>query len=435
VSSPIWNLEGIEKVRGMLELFLESSSRTNELQERKYWYPLSAATYGTDEILQALDSMCSFRTTMWEKTAAFEREFAAYTGAASAVMVNSGSSADLLMCFLMTQPGGHRLKPGDEILVPAVTWPTQIWSAMMAGLQVKLVDVDPATLNVDLEDLERSIGPKTKAIFLVHLLGNPCDMDAVRSLAREHGLLILEDCCEALGSTYDGEHVGSFGEAAAYSFFFSHHMTTMEGGAVTCVDEADGDRLKVLRAHGWSRNVGEPTYDISAYPDVDPRYAFVNWGFNVRPTELQAGFGLVQLARLPLFTQRRAELAERFTSYVKGEPWLATPAVADKAVPSWMCLGIRVAGDAPFSARDLTAHLEDAGVETRPLVAGNIARQPVAEIFPEMSARDLPGADEVHGRAFYVGLSPYSDLETMDHLIDVFEQFLHKVRSGAMLAG
>lgn len=427
MSTAPWNLPDIERIRGTLELFLESSSRTNELADRKYWYPLSAATYGAEEILQALDSLCSFRTSMWEKTAAFEGAFAATVGAPGAVMVNSGSSADLLLCFLLTGGEERRLAPGDEILVPSVTWPTQIWSAMMAGLEVKLVDADPASMNVDLEDLRRCVSPRTKAIFLVHLLGNPCPMDEITAIAEEHDLLILEDCCEALGSTYGGRHVGSFGEGASYSFFFSHHMMTMEGGAVTC-RAADVDRLKMLRAHGWSRNLATPAYDVERFPDIDPRYAFVDWGFNVRPTELQAGFGLVQLDRLEGFAQRRKELADRFTAYVATTEWLATPRVEPRAEPSWMCLGVRVLPGAPFTAADVTAHLESAGVETRPIVAGNIARQPVAVRFPGLAGRDLPGADEIHQRGFYVGLSPYTDLETMDRLIDVLDAFLERAQ-------
>ena len=227
-----FNIPSIEKLGGVLDLFLEHSNRINEKSPRKYWYPLSMATYGTEEILQALDSLCSFRTTMWEKTSEFERRFSEYQNSAGAVMVNSGSSADLLMCHLLADPLHPLLPSGAEILVPVVTWPTQLWSVMMAGFKLKLVDVDPETLNIDLDDLERSITPNSKAIFLVHLMGNPCQMDRIQALAKLHGLIIIEDCCEALDSTYAGVKVGNFGICSSYSFFFSHHMTTMEGGMI-----------------------------------------------------------------------------------------------------------------------------------------------------------------------------------------------------------
>ena len=288
------NNETTHKLSGVIELLLDSSNRINEAKPQRYWYPLSMATYGVEEILEAVDSMCSFRTTMWEKTSEFEQRFATYQGSEHGVMVNSGSSADLLLCFLLMDPAWARLERGDEILIPAVTWPTQIWSALMAGMKVRLVDVDPRTLNIDLDDLEHKITDKTRALFLVHLMGNPCQMDRILALADKHSLLLLEDCCEALGAEWNGVQVGNFGLGGSFSFFFSHHMTTMEGGMVVCQDPDMADRLKVLRAHGWLRNVEGDRFEL-ADGTIDPRYAFVDWGFNVRPTEVQAGFGLSQL--------------------------------------------------------------------------------------------------------------------------------------------
>ncbi len=404
-------------------MLLEAHSRINEAKPVKYWYPLSMASYGVEEILEALDSMCSFRTSMWEKTRQFELLFARYQGCTDAVMVNSGSSADLLLSFLLTGPPSPKLGKGDEILIPAVTWPTQVWSPMMAGLKVRLVDVDPGTLNVSLEDLERKITPSSRAIFLVHLLGNPCDMGRILEIAKKHDLVVLEDCCEALGSEWDGVKVGNFGLGAAFSFFFSHHITTMEGGMVTTSDPGIADQLRILRAHGWLRNV-----ELSRYPaqgrEVDMRYSFVNWGFNLRPTELQAGFGLQQLAKLPIFTKRRAELASRFFSYIDGTRFLSRPAVSSRACPVWMALPIVLKECAPFRRFDLTNHLESSGVETRPIVAGNLGRQPAACMFEDLRAGSLPGADIVHDRGFYVGLSPFFENAAMDRLTDCIEKFL-----------
>lgn len=420
----MYNIPSIEKLSGIVDLFLEHSSRINEAKSTKYWYPLSLATYGTEEILQALDSLCSFRTTMWEKTTEFEKRFAAYQQSGHAVMVNSGSSADLLACHLLTSPAAPMLKAGDEILVPVVTWPTQIWSPMMAGLKVKLVDVDPLTLNISIPDLEKSITPQTKAIFIVHLMGNPCDMDAVCALAKKHNLLILEDCCEALGAEYNGVKVGNFGLAGTFSFFFAHHMVTMEGGMIVTPQRQQADDLKILRAHGWIRNIdGESHIKSIEDENVDPRYAFFNWGFNVRPTDLQAGFGLSQLEKIKGFNEQRNRLAERFFDYIDSSTWLKRPLVHPLAKPCWFALPLMVDAQAPFSRAQLTRHLEEAGVETRPVVAGNIARHPVAKVFPEFKERAFPGADEIHQRGFYVGLSPLFDDSTMDRLITVFEDF------------
>jgi CDP-4-dehydro-6-deoxyglucose reductase, E1 len=420
------NIENILKLRGIIDLLLESESRINESKAIRYWYPLSLATYGTDEILEALDSMCSFRTSMAEKTLLFERQFARWHETADAVMVNSGSSADLLLCLLLTNPLNPLVQPGAEIIIPVVTWPTQVWSAMMAGLKVKFVDVDPQTLNVDIDDLETAIGPDTRALFLVHLMGNPCEMDRARAIAKKHDLYILEDCCEAMGATWDGVKVGNFGIGAAYSFFFSHHITCMEGGMVAVSNMAYAEQLRLLRAHGWVRNVDPSSHQLHNYPDIDPRYAFVNWGLNVRPTEVQAGFGIRQLEKVDHFSRRRAEIAERFGTYIGASPWLSMPRVSDKAVPSWLALPLMLAKDAPFNRAEITAFLESRGIEIRPIVAGNLARHPVGKLFPEFQLRNYPGANAVHERGFYIGLSPLQSDENVDRLIATFDEFLKK---------
>ncbi|MEW6323930.1 MAG: DegT/DnrJ/EryC1/StrS family aminotransferase [Nitrospirota bacterium] len=417
------NNESSKKLAGVIELLLESSSRINEAKRQRYWYPLSMATYGVEEIIEAIDSMCSFRTTMWEKTREFERRFATYLGCSDSVMVNSGSSADLLLCFSLMDAQRRLLNRGDEVLVPIVTWPTHIWSVMMAGLRVRFVDVDPATLNVDLDDLERKITPASKAIFLVHLMGNPCQMDRILEIAGMHNLIVLEDCCEALGAEWNGVKVGNFGVGGSFSFFFSHHMTTMEGGMVVCRDEEAADRLRILRAHGWLRNVDKPSPE-ALDETLDHRYAFVNWGFNVRPTEIQAGFGLHQLQKLPAFNQRREKLAGRFFAFIDQTLFLSRPRVSPLARPAWLALPLLVKSDAPFCRKELTDYLEKEGVETRPIVAGNIAKHPVARLFSEFNEGQFPLADIVHRNGLYLGLSPLQSDATMNRLLECLTNFL-----------
>jgi CDP-4-dehydro-6-deoxyglucose reductase, E1 len=404
-------------------MLMESSSRINDLKPVRYWYPLSAATYGVEEVLEAVDSMCSFHTSMGEKTRSFERQFADYQGCAEAVMVNSGSSADLLTSFLLTNPLAPLLNQGDEVIVPVVTWPTQIWSPKMAGLSVRLVDVDPETLNLDFADLERKCTSKTKAIFPVHLMGNPCDMDRLLAFAKERDLIIVEDCCEALGSTWRGQKVGTFGIASAFSFFFSHHLVTMEGGMVCCNDAVVADHLRILRAHGWTRNTETLSF-ADGLADIDARYAFVNWGFNLRPTELQAGFGVVQLARLEKFNTRRNKLAAQFFSFIDTLEWLQRPKVCEPARPVWFALPLMVSPGAPFTKSDIISFLEKKGIETRPIVAGNIARHPVTKLFLEFENEEFPGADQVHDRGFYIGLTPIVTDEELERLVDTFKSFL-----------
>ena len=419
------NLEQTQQLRGPLQALIDEGSRINSYKSQKYWYPLSLATYDVEEVLAAVDSLCSFRTTMWEKTAEFERQFAKQQKSEEAIMVNSGSSADLLIAFALANPQANLIAPGDEVLVPSVTWPTQIWSAMMAGFKVRLVDTDPVTLNMDMKDLEAKIGPRTRAVSLVHLMGNPCDMDQVLTLCKKHDLILIEDCCEALGSRFDGQPVGTFGLAGAFSFFFSHHITTMEGGMIICQDQNLSDLFRLLRAHGWARNTKYT--QIESQTDLDARYMFLNWGFNVRPTELQAGFGLEQLKRLPSFNLQRVQNATYFQSYLgRHSGLMQMMKVHPKSECAWFALPIMLAEDCPFSKSEFLGFLEAQGVETRPIVAGNLARQPAFRLFPDIGESYLPGADAVHERGFYLGLHPFDGRKNLDRLAETFEEFILK---------
>jgi len=419
------NLKYTFQLREPVQALLSEASRINSYKPEKYWYPLSMATYDVEEILAAIDSLCSFRTTMWEKTGRFERQFSDFAGSPEAIMVNSGSSADLLIAFALVNPQNKFLNRGDEILVPSVTWPTQLWSPMMAGLKVRFVDTDPNTLNMDFDDLESKIGPKTRAISLVHLMGNPCDMDRAASICKKYDLILIEDCCEALGAKYKGRSVGTFGMAGSFSFFFSHHITTMEGGMIICRDQPLSDLFRLLRAHGWARNAKYANPESEE--GLDPRYMFLNWGFNVRPTELQAGFGLEQLRRLPAFNAQRFQNASYFQKYIdRHSSIMRLMEVLPGAECSWFALPIMLTPKCHFKKADLLTYLEEEGVETRPIVAGNLARQPVCRLYPELREGDLPGADAVHDRGFYIGLHPFEAKKNLDRLIEVFEKFICK---------
>lgn len=423
------NLEKMRDLIAPLERILETSSRSNLRKPQKYWYPLSLATYGLEEILEAIDSLCSFRTSMWEKTAEFEAQFARYTGSGETVMVNSGSSANLLLMFSLRDPAEPILRPGDEILVPAVTWPTQLWSVTMAGFQPVLVDVNPRTLNMDLSKAEELMNEKTKGLFLAHVMGNPCDMEQALRLCKSHGLLLLEDACEALGASYKGKMVGTWGLGGTFSFFFSHHITTMEGGMLVCNNPELADRFRALRAHGWIRDQRRQR-TTSAQPrrtSEDPRYTFINWGFSMRPTELQAAFGIQQLIKSPFFEARRADLADRLRAFLNSwKDWLKVPEISHGAKPCWFAFPILVAKEAPFTRDQIAIFLDASGVETRPILAGNIARQPIMKHFKDIVRGELPGADEVNDCGFYVGLSPVQDDSCLARLKEIFDKFLKR---------
>ena len=408
--------EVVSSVSAAVEESFQSASK-----HPKYWYPLATPTFGSDEILEALESMVSFKTTMWDKTRKFEEEFGQRYGA-EAIMVNSGSSADLLLMFGMNKKSGGPLSDGDVILVPAVTWPTQIWSIMMAGFIPRLVDVDPRTMNVDIQDLKLKISSDVKALFLVHLMGNPADMDAIQEICKDNDLYLLEDCCESIDAKYGDEFVGNFGVGASFSFFFSHHITTMEGGMILTKDPEFAHRMRLLRAHGWARHIAT-TEEIEK--GIDPRYTFVNWGFNVRPTELQAGFGIHQLRKLSEFNDLRNRNAKKLQAvFSKFADLFSVMQVTEKGSCSWFAFPVLINKSAPFTREDLTSYLEKLGVETRPVVAGNIARQPgFKNLVPNFDS-SLPGADIIHEQGFYIGIHPVDYSTQIAELDEILKQFI-----------
>jgi len=395
---------------------LQKNSKNFFINKKKYWYPLSLPTYGESEVRQAVDSMIKYRTTMWDKTNKFEKKFSKLTKSKYSIMVNSGSSSDLLMSFSLIDRKLKLLKKNDEIIIPILTWPTHIWSAMMAGLKVKFVDIDKRTLNIDISELKRNITKKTKAIFLVHALGNPCNMDAISYLAKKHKLIILEDCCEALGSKFGKNFVGNFGLAASYSFFFSHHITTMEGGMITTNDNKFYQNLKYLRSHGWDRNF---------YKKNQKNFNFVNWGFNVRPTELQAGFGLEQIKKVYQFNLRRKKLYKLFITKFSKNPNIYFPFVEKKSSPSWFSIPIILTEKSKFKKKQLISYLEKNGIESRPIIVGNLQKHPVGKIFKEFGEKKFPNADYIHNKGIYIGLSPITDDKTFKKMMKVFEKFLN----------
>ena len=379
-------------------------------QSQAYRYPLGYNTWDEEEVAAATACLESRMTTMWTKTEAFEAQFAQYVGAKHAVMVNSGSSADLVTMLALRESG--ILQRGDEILIPAVTWPTQVWSAIEAGFSVKLVDVKTSTLNTTAEILEAAVTPKTKAVFLVHLMGNPCDMDAVGELCQRKGLLLLEDCCEALGASYDGRKVGTFGFAGTFSFFASHHISTMEGGMVV-TDNADfADACRLMRAHGWARDLKHRNGDIDVLARYgsheDPRYLFLGMGFNFRPTELSAEIGRVQLRKLDTMNAHRnrnaAVIHDRFR--VTNGHFIQHLTPVWKAEPAWFALPFVLREGLPYTREQVCAYLKGYGIDTRPIVGGNLARHPAFWKYRDIAAGPLTGADEVHDRGFYIGVPP-----------------------------
>lgn len=393
--------------------------RLRDVPAPTFTYPLGYCTWGAEEILAALDCLCEQRTTMWTKCEAFEEQFAAYLGSKHAVMVNSGSSADLVAMLAAREMG--LLERGDEVLVPAVTWPTQVWAAVEAGFNVRLVDVEPSTLNTTSDIYGAAITSKTRAIFAVHLMGNPCDMKALRELCDRRGLLLFEDCCEALGAAYDGRKVGTFGLAGTFSFFASHHISTMEGGMIATNSPEFADACRLLRAHGWARDLKEHHHDVEVLSrygtPIDKRYLFLGMGFNFRPTELNAEIGRIQLSKLGTMNSHRAHNEKRVRELFRATNghFIEGLSVNYKAEPAWFALPFILRENLPYTREQACEYLKTWGIDTRPIVGGNLMRHPAFWKYRDMAAGPLPGADVIHDRGFYVGLPPFET--SMDSII------------------
>lgn len=392
--------------------------------------PLNASTFGDDEINAAIEVLRSGFVTMGKLCEDYEAAFASYMGTRNAIFVNSGSSANLLAFFALANSqmpltdDRRRLEPGSEVIVPAVTWSTTIWPIVQAGGTPVLVDSNPETLQLDIESVKKAITPKTVAICPVHVLGNAVQMQPILELAREHKLWVIEDTCEALGTKQNNKFVGTFGDVGTYSFFFSHHITTIEGGMITTDNDELAELLRCLRAHGWTRHLKNRKSVEANYPDIDPRFLFVNTGFNVRPTEVNAAFGLKQIKRLESFNQRRIEIAETWKNDLKDiiAGGKFTPMKETQGTRStWF--GFPILCDSKSLRDRLQNHLESQGIETRPVICGNLARQPAFKHIPHRVVGNLSGADAVMDRGLFWGSHPIMTKEEVDYVSQVVRRF------------
>jgi CDP-4-dehydro-6-deoxyglucose reductase, E1 len=402
-------------------------------------YRLAADTMGRDEIEAAKAVLDSGQLTMGRCVRAFEEEFAQWVGVSHAVMVNSGSSANLLIVDLLLRATSstRTLTSGDEVIVPGLAWPTTVWPIAQLGLVPVFVDVDPATLAIDLESARSVVGPRTRAMFVIQPLGRAIDGPRYADFCADRGLYLLEDCCESLGAHWAGEHVGTKGIAASFSFYFSHHISTIEGGMVVTNDLGLADDLRGLRAHGWVRDRSDRARWVAQHPELDPRFLFATAGYNVRPTEIQGAIGSVQLRRLDEMLFARESLARAVHGWLDANaPWLeligadtlaaVTPADRRGRTNSWMTLPLRLRSEAPVDRNSVVAHFERNGVETRPIIAGNLARHPAVTQVRHRSAASMHTCDALLRDSFMIGCHPTlstGSLTTLERAITSLADF------------
>tara|TARA_B100000073_G_scaffold345744_1_gene355504 strand:- start:1043 stop:2071 length:1029 start_codon:yes stop_codon:yes gene_type:complete len=317
-------------------------------------------------------------------------------------MVNSGSSANLLMIASLCYSQNHNVQKGDEVIVPAVSWSTTYYPVNQYGLKLVFVDVDRETLNIDVNQVIKAINSKTRIIFAVNLLGNPCDLEKLKSICEEKNIILIEDNCESLGAIYKNKYTGTFGEMGSFSFFFSHHMQTMEGGMILTNSKNLYELCVSLRAHGWIRDLpndngiekktGNPFYDA---------FNFVTPGYSIRPLEMSGAIGSVQLKKLPTFINNRRNNAKLFNSLFKDEPNIIIQKETEKS--SWFGFSMILTNKLSGYRDDVVNILSKKNIECRPIVAGNFTKNSVIKYLDYEIIGELKVSDEIDHNGFFVG--------------------------------
>lgn len=381
-------------------------------------YPLATSSWDHKEIEAIHRVIASDQFSMGDEVASFEQLFASYFGVKYAVMVNSGSSANLLMTAALAFTKNERLKlsPGDEIIVPAVSWPTTYYPLSQYGLHLKFVDIDLHTLNYDLSALKGAVTTKTRAIMVVNLLGNPNDFDAIQSILGGRNIVVIEDNCESMGATFNNKHTGTFGIMGTFSCFFSHHISTMEGGVVVTDDEELYHIMLALRAHGWTRNL--PKFNLvtgeKSGNQFEESFRFVLPGYNLRPLELSGAIGKEQLKKLPALINGRRKNGAMFQKKLSNNSkFLIQREIGES---SWFGFSLVLRKEANILRDDLVRDLTELGFECRPIVGGNFAKNEVMKFFDYSIYGDLKNADYIDQNGLFVGNHHYDIEDAIDIL-------------------
>lgn len=384
-------------------------------------FPLATSSWDQKELDALQRVIDSDRYSMGAEVAEFEKRFATHFGSKYAVMVNSGSSANLLMTAALAYTNNPALKlsPGDEIIVPAVSWPTTYYPLNQYGLHLKFVDIDLETLNYDLAALEDAVTDKTRAIMVVNLLGNPNDFDAINRIIHGRDIVLIEDNCESMGATFNDKQAGTFGVLGSFSTFFSHHISTMEGGVVVTDDEELYHIMLVLRAHGWTRNLPKFNHVTGEKSDdaFEESFRFVLPGYNLRPLEMSGALGIEQLAKLPdLIAGRRINAAlvqERLSNHSR---FMIQKEVG---ASSWFGFSLVIRPGSGLKRANLVKELMAAGFECRPIVTGNFTKNEVMQYFDYSIHGDLKNAEYIDENGLFVGNHHYPIPEAVKFLEDL----------------
>ncbi len=406
--------------------------------------PVAGRVFDADEVERLVDSSLDFWLTTGRYAAQFEKRFAKVFGRRHAILVNSGSSANLVALCALTSPrfGKRRVAPGDEVITVATGFPTTVNPIIQNGAVPVFLDVDVPTYNLDVTHLEDALSSRTRAVMMAHTLGNPFDLETVQGFCEEHDLFLVEDCCDAVGATYNGQHVGSFGEFATTSFYPAHHITMGEGGAVIC----HKGRLKVLAEsfRDWGRDCWCAPGDENTcgkrhdqqFGDLphgyDHKYVYSHVGYNLKLTDMQAAVGVAQLDKLDAFVAaRRANFRRLYEGMVDLEEHFVLPEATPNSDPSWFGFPLAVRPEASFSRNEAVAALEERKIATRLLFGGNLLRQPAYRNVPHRVVGEMRGADYVMNNVFWIGVYPGLSEAHVDYMLETLHDLAARPVSSA----
>ena len=415
----------IDNIRNEIENYWKLSNNL-KFNHSNSKIKLHEPTFGPDEVMAMVEVMLSTKVTMGKKVLQFENDITKYFDVSQAVTNNSGSSANLLaISALVNKMTPDHLNPGDEVIVPALSWSTTVWPLIQNGLIPVFVDINSETLNIEPLDIENAISDKTKAVMVVPVYGNPCNMDVILEVCNRRNLQLIEDNCEALGAYYNDKPLGSFGRVSTYSFYFSHHISTLEGGVCISQDFELAEVMRIIRAHGWIREAQNQKKYLDKYPEIDPKFLFVNLGYNLRLTEVQGAMGSVQLPKLKEFVRSRRNSAKiLLNGLAKYDSVINFQKETPNGRHSWFGFPMVIDKKASFSVQELRHHLETSGIETRPIIAGNIALQPAVKMYPHRIYGNLNNSSHVMTNGLAIPCHQSLDEAACKHIIDTLDSFM-----------
>jgi len=384
-------------------------------------YELASDSWGQEEINAIQSVVDSGRYTMGEKVSEFELAFASKFGSRHCLMVSSGSMANLVSIAALFYKSDQPLQKGDEVIVPAISWATSFYPLQQYGLSLRFVDVDLETLNIDISKLEEALTPKTKMVMAVSILGNPAELGKLREFCNKHDLILFEDNCESMGASLDGKYTGTFGDIGTFSTFFSHHISTMEGGLIITDDEELFHLMKSIRAHGWSRDLPEGTSIINkSDDDFFEAYRFILPGYNARPLEFSGAIGLQQLKKLDDLVDIRRKNAELFVElFVDDERFIIQK---ENGNSSWFSFTLILNPDIKTERKQCLDHLRNEDIQFRIITGGCFPRHDVIKYFDYEIVDNLDNANIAHDRGFFVGNHPKNIEKELTNLQSILDR-------------